>query len=699
MSTTEPAGQSTDNSKLYVAETNSKPADKVSGESREHRRLISVVVLSKDEPELAITLELLRPQCESLDAECVVIDASDHRLDSIHRANPWVTWVDYSGPFWRSSTIPHQRNAGCRTAQGDIIAFCDAGGEPDVGWLATITEPLLSGKHDLVCGPVYSKRVGVYTVINDATDGEVMKSVSSGNLAFLKTVFQEVDGFDERLFYGSDLDFSWRCANAGHTCYQVRDAKMMMDFGNSSLSLRRSWRYGRAFLRLFVLHPERRFWMIKNAPDRVIYPVWIVLGPLSLLAGRSRKLRWAPIAWLGVLGVFLARNRKAPGTYRVVVDHIVGGASTLDEAARHVAGEMPPIIFYPGDETPYLPRLSEALTASGTPASLWRAPTPSATLNLLLGPLWIAMLAWRGVKIVHIHWTYSFSPSPDALIGRLARWWFNIFLVSARAAGLKIVWTAHNVLPHEAVFDDDMAARKVLVSRADAIIALSSHGAQQVSELFGVTGITVIPPVPLELPASRVGRDQARDALGVDVQTCFTFFGYLRPYKGLEALITAAEQLGPDVTILIAGQGDAEYVARLTTMVAVADAAGADIHFDPRWYDEDELADLLAASDVCVFPFVHVDNSGSALLAQATGLPIIIPDLPSLLHIENPGVLRFEHTDPVNALTAAMMSAAKMDHAELAELGRAAREWTLEFSWSEIAELTTAVYSRAIRGI
>ena len=697
MSTSESANQNTDSAKLYVAETSSKPTDKFNGESGEHHHLISVVVLSKDEPELAITLELLQPQCDSLDAECVVIDASDHRLDSIRRANPWVTWVDYSGPFWRSSTIPHQRNAGCRTATGDVIAFCDAGGEPDVDWLVTITEPLLSGKHNLVCGPVYPKKVGVYTVINGANDGEVVPSVSSGNLAFLKTVFNEVDGFDERLYYGSDLDFSWRCANAEHTCYQVRGAKMMMDFGNSSLSLRRSWRYGRAFSRLFVLHPERRVWMIKNAPDRVVYPVWILLGPLSILAATSRKLRWAPIAWLGVLGIFLARNRKAPGTYRVVVDHIVGGASTLDEAARHVAGEMPPIIFYPGDETPSLPRLSEALTAAGTPVSLWRAPTRSATINLLLGPLWIALLAWRGVKIIHIHWTYSFSPSPDALVGRLARWWFNIFLVSARAAGLKVVWTAHNVLPHEAVFDDDMAARIVLANRADAIIALSSHGAQQVSELFGVTKVTVIPPVPLELPASRSGRDNMRQSLGVDFQTCFTFFGYLRPYKGLESLMAAAEQLGPDVAVLIAGQGDSDYVAKLATMVAEANAAGADIHFDPRWYGEDELADLLAASDVCVFPFVHVDNSGSALLAQASGLPIIIPDLPSLLHIDNPGVTRFEHTDPVSALTAAMMNAAKLDHAELAELGRAAREWTLEFNWSEIADLTAAVYARTIR--
>ncbi len=665
--------------------------------SEDHR--ISVVVLSKDEPDLAVTLELLRTQCESLGAECVVVDASERRLESIHRAHPWVTWIDYSGPFWRSSTIPHQRNVGCRAAAGDVIAFCDAGGEPDADWLATITAPLLNGTRTMVCGPVYSKRVGVYSVINDALDGVMVPSVPSGNLAFLKTVFNQVNGFDERLFYGSDLDFSWRCTNAGHDCYQVRGAGMIMDFGNSSVTMRRSWRYGRAWVRLFQLHPQRRLWMIKRLPDRVIYPLWILLGPLSILAATSRKLRWAPFAWLGLLALPLARNRKSPSVHRIVADHIVSGVSELNETARLVAGEMSPVLFFPEDETTYLTRLSGALASQGTPVSLWSAPTPSATINLVLGPLWILLLAWRGVKILHIHWTYKFSPSSGPFLGRLARWWFGVFLASAHAAGVKIVWTAHNVLPHEAVFDDDVAARKVLASRADAVIALSRHSAKEISELFGATNVTVIPLGPLELPPSLVGRDRARLSLGIDDQrTCFTFFGYLRPYKGLEDLIVAAERLGPDVVVIITGQGDVDYVAKLVKTVAAANAAGADVRFDPRWRSESELADLLAASDICVFPFVRIDNSGSALLAQASAIPIIIPDLASLHHFDNPGVTRFDHTDPVSALTKAMANAARMDDAERAALGRAAREWTLEFNWSSIADATAALYARTLRG-
>jgi glycosyltransferase involved in cell wall biosynthesis len=604
--------------------------------------------------------------------------------------------MNYSGPFWRSSTIPHQRNVGCRAALGDVIAFCDAGGEPDVNWLATLTGPLLDGSHTLVCGPVYAKKVGVYSIINDAKDGEIVQSVPTGNMAFLKTVFDEVNGFNQQLFYGSDLDFSWRCADAGHPCYQVRAAGMVMDFGDSQLTMRRSWRYGRVWIRLYDLHPHRRWWIMKNAPERVFYPVWVLLGPLSILAATYRKLRWAPLAWLSVLGLLLWRNRKDPGSYRVVVDHVVGGASTLNETARRFSGDLPPVVFFPRDETTYLSRLSEALIAEGVPVALWSEPTPSATLNLLLGPLWILVLAWRGVKILHIHWTYKFSLSSGAILGRLARWWFSIFLASAHAGGVKIVWTAHNLLPHEAVFDDDMAGRRVLVSHADAIIAMSPHSAEEISELFGVTKVSVIPLGPLELPVSRAGRDATRQTLEIDERTCFTFFGYLRPYKGLEDLIVAAERLGPDVAVIITGQGDADYVATLDNMVCAANAVGANIRFDPRWRSEDELADLLAASDMCVFPFVQIDNSGSALLAQASGVPIIIPDLASLRHIDNPGVFRFDRADPTNTLQDAIAIAAKMDRADLAALGQAAREWASEFSWAEIAQDTAAAYAKAM---
>lgn len=698
MSITDATTPSPKDAKAYAPDTNSRQSIKSQVAPPANNRKISVIVLSKDEPELATSLELLRPQCEVMGAQCIVVDASEGRLEFIHRDHPWTTWIDFSGPFWRSSTIPHQRNAGCRAATGDIIAFCDSGGEPDLKWLVSITTPLLSGPTTLVCGPIYAKREGVYSVINDVPDGEVVSEAPTANLAFLKSVFDQVNGFDERLFYGSDTDFVWRCAQAQHPCYQVRDAGMHMDWGNLSLTFRRSWRYGRGWAQLYDLHPELRMWMMKKWPDSFAYPIWILLGAPTLLAGRWRKLRWLPFAWLGLLGLPLVHNFKLPKPHAVVADHIIGGASMLNETSRRVVGEMAPVIFLPGDQSPYLRHLADALIEQGTPVDFWRGPTRSATLNIMLGPIWMILLAWRGVQIVHVHWTYGFSRSSSALGGRIARWWFGVFLNVAHAAGLKIIWTAHNILPHEAVFDDDMSARRVLAARADAIIALSPHGAQEVSKLFGATKVTVISHGPLEIVSSPAGRDSAREALKVGPRPCFSFFGNLRPYKGIETLIAAAELLGPGIAVRIAGRGDPTYVAHLARLVTTANSAGADIQLEPRWRSDAEIADLLAASDVCVFPFIHADNSGSVLLALTAGLPVIIPDLSQLRHIDNAGVRRYDPANPVRTLSEVMAIDANLSHVELRTLGSASRRWALGFNWSEIAEETAAVYAQSTGG-
>jgi glycosyltransferase involved in cell wall biosynthesis len=392
------------------------------------------------------------------------------------------------------------------------------------------------------------------------------------------------------------------------------------------------------------------------------------------------------------------RSRKLPHSIVVVTHHIVGRASALSETCRRRIGRSAPVIFLPENPTPYLHHLRDALLRQGTPVSFWRRPTKSATLNILLGPLCVILLAWRGARVIHIHWTYELSRSSRALPGRLARWWFGVFLSAAHASGLRVVWTAHNVLPHEPVFDDDVAARKLLASHADAVIALSPRGAQEVTDLFGATMVKVIAHGPLALPPSSSGRDSARLALNVDGRPCFSFFGNIRPYKGLETLIGAAEILGPDVAVRITGHAESAYVAKLSRIVDAAKSAGADIQFEPRWRSDAELADLLAASDICVFPFIRVDSSSSILLALATGVPVIVSDLASLRHIDNPGVFRFDAANPVFALSDVMRTVANLNHDELMTIGCAAREWALKFDWATIAKETDAVYAEIIRG-
>ena len=97
-------------------------------------------------------------------------------------------------------------------------------------------------------------------------------------------------------------------------------------------------------------------------------------------------------------------------------------------------------------------------------------------------------------------------------------------------------------------------------------------------------------------------------------------------------------------------------------------------------------------------------NSAQSIASRITPperhhqISVIIPDLPSLHHIDNPGVIRYDATNPVSALSDVMSSAAKLSNAERKTLGRAAREWALSFDSARIAEETAEVYAQSIRG-
>jgi len=371
---------------------------------------VSVVILNKDEPELMKSLDLLKLQCEALEAECIVVDASDGRMDYIGEAHPWVRWINFRPPFWRSSSIPHQRNAGVRAAQSDIVAFCDAGGEPAPDWLENLTAPLLSGKYHLVCGPIESLVPGVFGTIHDVEDGEEVESPATANYALKVSVSEDIGGFEERLFYGSDADFTWRAKAAGHPCINVRSAVMYMNWnaGKSDIQHRRSWRYGRGWARLYNLHPERHRRMLQEQPERAVYSAMIGTAPLALVSLFNRRTRILSVGWLTAIGLLLFRNRKSAKPTAVVVDHAIGAASVMVETAVQTIGELPPVLMAPDTQSPYVKELEKALQRKGVPVSRFAGPTRSKTLNILLGPLMIALARFRGVRILHIHWTFDF---------------------------------------------------------------------------------------------------------------------------------------------------------------------------------------------------------------------------------------------------------------------------------------------------
>jgi glycosyltransferase involved in cell wall biosynthesis len=288
--------------------------------------MISIVVISKDEPALDQTLAGVTEQAAAARAEVIVVDASEGRLDEVRRRYPWVRWFDYQRPPGVRISIPHQRNFGVAHAVGDVIVFTDSGCVPRAGWLDELVRPILSGDEHVVAGiaPSPNTGTGVYdSHIEAAARADYVDECPTINLAFRRSVFDAAGGFDESFQYGSDIDFSWRIVETGHRIKSAAGAVVEHDWGDPRRQLKRSWQYGRARARLYRKHRSRLRDAWRRDPMVIAYPLFLLGLPLTARVPVYPLLLALP-AW---------RNRDE-GAVRTVVDHLVYGAGVLSGVAR-----------------------------------------------------------------------------------------------------------------------------------------------------------------------------------------------------------------------------------------------------------------------------------------------------------------------------------------------------------------------------
>jgi glycosyltransferase involved in cell wall biosynthesis len=289
--------------------------------------MISVVIISKDEESLDVTVSDVAAQVNALDESCeiVVIDASQGRLEHIRRRHEAdVRWVDFQPPLGVAVSIPHQRNAGVYTARGEIIVFTDAGCRPRTGWLANLVAPL--GHEEVITAGITlaTARKGLYEYPDHKTEELIYRpEAPTLNLAFRREAFEAVAGFDERFAYGSDVDYCWRLNDAGYRIRSVAGAVVEHDYGKWRRQLRRSYVYGKARTRLYRKHRARLKHVLHTDPMVVVYPLFLLGLPLTFVFPLYPTLLLIP-AW---------RNRSL-GAASILMDHLAFGAGILTELMR-----------------------------------------------------------------------------------------------------------------------------------------------------------------------------------------------------------------------------------------------------------------------------------------------------------------------------------------------------------------------------
>jgi beta-1,4-mannosyltransferase len=311
----------------------------------------------------------------------------------------------------------------------------------------------------------------------------------------------------------------------------------------------------------------------------------------------------------------------------------------------------------------------------------------------------------RDVTVLHFHWPqghFRFQRGPHRLRPLLSRaklCAFGARLAFARSLGYRVMWTIHQVYPHELSEPGFERRGAMLLARMSHVLLAHEPSTAELAEAeLGLrpNSVSLVPHGSYlgVYPAGR-SRSVVRDGLRIPAG-CFMFlsFGNLRAYKEIELLLRAFAELdSPDVRLVVAG------TARHSEGAAAVRKAARN---DPRitalldYIPDDAVAELFAACDAAVVARGDGGTSGALVLALSLGLPVVAARTPAyeaLVRAERAGWL-FEPGNVVSLREALERAAA--DSLAARRKGLEALRVAQGLSWSENAERTASLIAATL---
>jgi glycosyltransferase involved in cell wall biosynthesis len=239
------------------------------------------------------------------------------------------------------------------------------------------------------------------------------------------------------------------------------------------------------------------------------------------------------------------------------------------------------------------------------------------------------------VDIWHVHWPESLIETRSELRAWLSAQQYRLLLHLARRQGIKLIWTIHDLVPHDLVYPRiEWAFWHDVIDRVDAVIALTRNGLDVAREKYPrlqTCPAFVIPHGHFRDAYPRtVSREEARGILGISPEKrVIAYFGQIRPYKNVPRLVQVFRSLpGDDLMLLICGRISKRTGGR-QEIVAAAEGDPR-IRLELRYIKPEEIQVFLLAADLMVFPYSEILNSGSAILALSYDRPVVAPNLGAL---------------------------------------------------------------------
>ena len=333
-------------------------------------------------------------------------------------------------------------------------------------------------------------------------------------------------------------------------------------------------------------------------------------------------------------------------------------SSHLENAVAGTENALEVSLLTGGIDRPYAYGLAMALVASGVRLDVIgnefiSSPEMHSTPNLRFLDLWPRQSAgktalgklWRvlGHYIRLIRYAATAKPGIFHILWNSKIQLFDrtLLMLYYKVLGKKVALTAHNVNQAKRDLCDTWLNRATLTIQYRLANHIFVHTEKMKTELstdFDVAGerITVIRhPINNAFPDTGLDARDAKSNFGLsETDKTILCFGRIKPYKGIEYLLRAFEQLAAtdeSYRLIIAGDVEREgatYMASLMGTISQM-AARCRITLNAQYISDEKMEVYFKAADVLVLPYKDIFQSGVLFLGYSFGLPVIATDVGS----------------------------------------------------------------------
>ncbi len=185
----------------------------------------------------------------------------------------------------------------------------------------------------------------------------------------------------------------------------------------------------------------------------------------------------------------------------------------------------------------------------------------------------------------------------------------------------------HNVTPHDEnriVKILDCLLTKLFFSTADYFVTFSKSDKEEVKRMLPKADVRHIiePTYDEAIEDTGISKQEAKKKIGVNGNSIL-FFGFVRPYKGLDYLLEAMPAIlrKTDLTLIIAGEfwkGKEQHVNKIKKL-----GIEKNVKIFDKYLPDKEVINYFRACEAVVLPYTSSNESGITRLAFGFGCPVI----------------------------------------------------------------------------